>query len=161
MPNKFMFWDFNFTVKNQNLPKCRIFAELFYQPPIGEVFFRGFRTNCTIRIHRLGRDQQNDECLTMSYLSISVFFNFAQSGHPSVRTRVSGQVRRSYIIALASATGEKLLRPPCQGPIKTPLNWAKEGPKAPTQARWWRRGPKAPDDSGKQAPPRKKFFDES
>ena len=67
------------------------------------------------------------------------------------------------IIALASATGEKLLRPPCQGPNKTPLYnyWAKEGPKAPTQARWWRRGPKAPDDSGQQAFPQKKVFDES
>ena len=43
-----MFWDFEFTVKNQNLPKCRIVAEFFYETPIRE-FFRRFQTNCTTR----------------------------------------------------------------------------------------------------------------
>ena len=43
-----MFWDFKFTVRNQNLPKCRIVAEFFYETPI-RAFFRGFQTNCTTR----------------------------------------------------------------------------------------------------------------
>ena len=45
---KYMVWDFKFTVKNQNLPKCRIVAEFFYETPI-RAFFRGFQTNCTTR----------------------------------------------------------------------------------------------------------------
>ena len=53
-------------------------------------------------------------------------------------------------------------RPPCQGPTnKAPFAKAKEGPKAPTQARYRRRGPKAPDDSAKQAPLSEKVFNES
>ena len=44
-----MFWDFKFTVKNQNSPKCRIVAEFFYETPI-LAFFRGFQTNCTTGI---------------------------------------------------------------------------------------------------------------
>ena len=43
-----MCWDFKFTLKNQNLPKCRIVAEFFYETPI-RAFFRGFQTNCTTR----------------------------------------------------------------------------------------------------------------
>ena len=43
-----MFWDFKFTVKNQNLPKCRIVAEFFFETPI-RAFFQGFQTNCTTR----------------------------------------------------------------------------------------------------------------
>ena len=46
---KFMCWDFKFTVKNQNLPKCRIVAEFFHETPI-RAFFRGFQTNCTTRV---------------------------------------------------------------------------------------------------------------
>ena len=65
------------------------------------------------------------------------------------------------IIALASATGEKTPPSPLPGPNKAPLARAKEGPKAPTQARLRRRGPKAPDDSAEQAPLSEKVFDES
>ena len=48
-----MFWDFKFTVKNQNLPKCRIVAEFFYETPI-RALFRGFQTNCTTRVWERG-----------------------------------------------------------------------------------------------------------
>ena len=34
---------------NQNLPKCRIVAEFFYETLI-RAFFRGFQTNCTTRL---------------------------------------------------------------------------------------------------------------
>ena len=43
-----MFWDFKFTVKNQNFPNCRIVADFFHETPI-RAFFRGFQTNCTTR----------------------------------------------------------------------------------------------------------------
>ena len=43
-----MCWDFKFIVKNQNLSKCRIVAEFFYETTI-RAFFRGFQTNCTTR----------------------------------------------------------------------------------------------------------------
>ena len=40
---------FKSNVKNENLRKCRIVAELFFKTSIRE-FFQGFQTNCTTRV---------------------------------------------------------------------------------------------------------------
>ena len=50
-----MCWDFKFIVKNQNLSKCRIVAEFFYETPI-RAFFEVFR-----RIAQLGEEQELKE----------------------------------------------------------------------------------------------------
>ena len=49
MPTEFMFRDFKFTIKNQNLPKRRIVAEFFYETPI-RIFLEVSK-----RIAQLGR----------------------------------------------------------------------------------------------------------
>ena len=48
---------------------------------------------------------------------------------------IGGNQSKTVIIALASATGEKTPLSPLPGPNIAPLARAKEGPKAPTQAR--------------------------
>ena len=65
---------------------------------------------------------------------------------------------KTVIIALASATGEKTPPSPLPVPNKAPLARAKEGPKAPTQARSTEEGAEGPRRLGRTGAPREKSF---
>ena len=73
-----MCWDFKFTVKNQNLPKCRIVADFFYETPI-RAFFRGFQTNCTTRA-------ETDAMTTFQMFSTSKSMELVDSDNISIQS---------------------------------------------------------------------------